>query len=145
MCVYVYILNIYVCMHVYIYLNIFILKFLGTRVPVMVKHNWIWLGTLRLQVWSPTSLSRLRIWCCCELWCTLQKQLRSGNAVAVMLAINCSSDSTPSLRTSICCRCGPKKQNNNNNNKIKIKKWSSWEPIFSVFLNGQGFPSWSFW
>ena len=37
-------------------------------------------------------------------------QLRSDVAVAVVQASRCSSDSTPSLGTSICCRCGPKKE-----------------------------------
>ena len=31
-------------------------------------------------------------------------------AVAVASASSCSSDSTPSLETSIYCRCGPKKK-----------------------------------
>ena len=31
----------------------------------------------------PGSLSGLRIWFCCELWCSSQTQLRSGIAVAV--------------------------------------------------------------
>ena len=53
------------------------------------------------------------------LWlCRSQTQLRShvAVAVAVVQADRCSSDSTPSLGTSICCRCSPKKQ------KIKNKK-----------------------
>jgi len=36
--------------------------------------------------------------------------LRSGVAVAVTEAGSCSSDLTPSLGTSICCRCGSKKE-----------------------------------
>uniref|UniRef100_A0A8D1M9K0 Lipid-binding serum glycoprotein C-terminal domain-containing protein n=1 Tax=Sus scrofa TaxID=9823 RepID=A0A8D1M9K0_PIG len=35
--------------------------------------------------------------------------LRSGVAVALVYASSCSSDSTPSLGTSICHKCGPKK------------------------------------
>ena len=35
------------------------------------------------QVPSLASLSGLRIQCCCELWCSLQRQLGSGIAVAV--------------------------------------------------------------
>ena len=35
--------------------------------------------------------------------------LGSCVAVAVAQGSSCSSDSTPSLGTSICCRCGPKK------------------------------------
>ena len=37
-------------------------------------------------------------------------QLRSGVAVAVAQAGRYSSNSTPSLGTSICCGCGPKKK-----------------------------------
>ena len=48
-----------------------------------------------------------------ELWCWLPTQLGSGVAVAVTLAGGCSSDSTPSLGTSICHRCGPKKRKQN--------------------------------
>ena len=57
------------------------------------------------------SLIGLRIWHFCELWCRLQRQLRSGVAVAVAVAQagNCRSDSTPSLGTSICRGCSPKK------------------------------------
>ena len=35
-------------------------------------------------------------------------RLESGVAMAMAQANSCSSDSTPSLRTSICCGCGPK-------------------------------------
>ena len=48
------------------------------------------------------------IWHWRELWCRLQTCLRPHIAVAV--AGRCSSDSTPSLRTSICYGCSPKKQ-----------------------------------
>ena len=37
-------------------------------------------------------------------------QLGSSVAVAVAQAGSCSCDSTPSLGTSICCECGPKKK-----------------------------------
>ena len=40
-------------------------------VPVVVQQKRIWLGTMRLQVPSLVSLSELRIWLCCELWCRL--------------------------------------------------------------------------
>ena len=46
-----------------------------------------------------------------ELWCRSQMQLRSLVAVAVVQAGSGSSDSIPSLGTSICHGCGPKKQN----------------------------------
>ena len=37
-------------------------------------------------------------------------QLGSGVSVAVFVAGSCSSDWTPSLGTSICCRCGREKK-----------------------------------
>ena len=51
----------------------------------------------------------LRIWPCCELWGGLQTRLRSRVAVAVVEAGGGSSDWTPSMGTSTCCGCGPKK------------------------------------
>ena len=42
------------------------------------------------------------------VWCTLKSWLGSGVAMAQVLAGNYSSDSTPSLGTSICHGCGPK-------------------------------------
>ena len=42
-------------------------------------------------------------------------QLRSGVAVAVLKAGSCSSKLTPSLGTSICCGCHPKKAKNKTN------------------------------
>ena len=46
-------------------------------------------------------------------------QLGSGVAVAVVSVYSCSSNWTPILGTSLCCRCGPKKKKNNNNNSNK--------------------------
>ena len=40
--------------------------------------------------------------------------LRSHITVAVTVAGSCSSDLTPSLGISICCRCNPKKQKTKN-------------------------------
>ena len=58
---------------------------------------------------------------CHELWYKSQTQL--GSHIAVAQASSHSSDSTPSLGTSIYCGCSPKRQNNNydnkNNNKSK--------------------------
>ena len=45
-----------------------------------------------------------------ELWCRFQMWLRSCVAESVAQTGSCSSDSTPSLRTSICCKFSPKKQ-----------------------------------
>ena len=57
-------------------------------------------------------------------------RLRSHMAVAVGWAGGCSSDVTPSLGTSICCRCGPKKQTKQN--KTKSEELSS--PVLSDLL-----------
>ena len=57
--------------------------------------------------------SEIRILGCCELWCRSQTQLRSGVAEAVVKASGYSSYSTPSLGTSTCGRCGPKKDKKN--------------------------------
>ena len=62
---------------------------------------------MRMQVWFLTPLSGLRIPCCRELRCRSNTNLRSGAAVAVVQAGNCSSDSTPSLGNSTCYRCTP--------------------------------------
>ena len=39
--------------------------------------------SMRTRVWSLASLSGLRIWSCCELWCRLQTRLWSHIAVAL--------------------------------------------------------------
>ena len=65
---------------------------------------------MRVWVQFLASLRGLRIWCCHKLWHRLQMWFESGVAVAVVQASNCSSDSTPSLGTSICYRCSCKKK-----------------------------------
>ena len=65
---------------------------------------------MRMQVQSWALLSGLGIQDCHQLWFRLQTQLRSRIAVAVVQASHCSSDLTPSLGTSICQGCSPKKQ-----------------------------------
>ena len=64
---------------------------------------------MRTQVQSLASLSRLRILSCHDQWCRSQTLLGSGVAVPVASVGSYSSDLTPSLGTSICCRYGPKK------------------------------------
>ena len=64
---------------------------------------------MKTKFWSLASLSGLRIWHSHELWCRLQTQLGSCIAVAGHSS-SYSSNSTPSLGTSICCRCSPKKK-----------------------------------
>ena len=85
------------------------IKFRVPGVPVVTQQKRIRLGTMRLWVPSRTSLSGLRIRCCCELLCRLQMSLGCGVAVALLYARSNSSDYTPSLGASICCGCGPKK------------------------------------
>ena len=75
--------------------------------PLWVRSNEPELPSKRMWVWSPAQLSGLGIWCCCELWYRLQTWL--GSCIAVAVASSCSSDSTPSLGTSICCTCEPNK------------------------------------
>ena len=75
----------------------------------MTQWKGIRLGTMRLQVRSLALLSGLRIWRCCELWCRSQTELGSCVAEAVAQAGSCSSDSTPSLGTYVCCKYGLKK------------------------------------
>ena len=57
-------------------LNCLVKKSVG-RVPTVVGGKQIWLASMRTQVRSLTSLSALRIWCCCELWGRSQMRLRS--------------------------------------------------------------------
>ena len=56
---------------------------------------------LRMQVPSPASLGGLRIRRCRELWGRSQMRPGSDVAVALVQSSSCSSDETPSLRTSI--------------------------------------------
>ena len=57
-----------------------------------------------------------------ELWCRSQTQLRSHVTVAVVQAGSCSFDSTPSLGTSICHRCGPKKKKKKRKEIIGVER-----------------------
>ena len=73
----------------------------------------LWFSRLRTRLVSRTNrvpslalVSGLGIWCCRELWCSLQTRLRSG--VAVAQAGGFGSDPTPSLGTSIRFGCGTK-------------------------------------
>ena len=61
-------------------------KYPGVKgwVPFVSQWKPIWLGTMKLRVWSLTSFSGLRIWHCRELWCRSQMRLRSCIAVAVV-------------------------------------------------------------
>ena len=74
----------------------------------MAQQKQIRLVSTRLQVGSLASLSPLRIWRVPRRSLT---QLGSGIALAVAQNGDYSPDSTPGLGTSMCHRCGPKKQN----------------------------------
>ena len=69
---------------------------------------------MRTMVRALASLSGLRIWRCYELW--FKSQMMLGSDIAVVEASIYSSDSTPSLGTSICHGYGPKKNPNQNQN-----------------------------
>ena len=60
------------------------LKKIHSAVPVVAQQKRIRPGTMRWRVRFLASLSWLRIQRCCELWYRLQRQLRSGIAVAVV-------------------------------------------------------------
>ena len=79
----------------------------------MVQLKQTQLVSMSIQVSSLASLSGIQH--CCELWCRSQTLLGSGIAVAVAVAVasSYSSDLTPSLGTSICYGCGPKKEKKN--------------------------------
>ena len=79
-------------------------------VPIVAQWKQIQLVSKRMWVWPLALLSGLRIRCCLEPWCRSQTLIRYGIAVAVVQACIYSSDSTPSLRTSICRTCSPKKK-----------------------------------
>ena len=87
------------------------------EVPIMAQQKRIQLVSMRMKVQSLAVLSGLRIYHCHELSCRSQNRLGSCVAMAVVKAGVCSSNSTPSLGTSICHRCGPKKEK-----KKKTKK-----------------------
>ena len=87
----------------------------------MAQLKQIQQGTMRLQVQSLASLIRLRILRCHGLWCRLQMWFRSRVAVVVVQASGYSPDSTPSLGTSICHKCGPKKTKKKKKKKKEVK------------------------
>ena len=80
---------------------------------------WTQVGTMRMQVWSLVSLSGLRFWCYCELWCRLEAKLGSCLTEAVVQTSSCNSDLTSSLGASICCRCTRKREGKKKANYMK--------------------------
>ena len=79
-------------------------------IPTVAQWKRIWLVPMKIQVRSPALLSGLMIQCCHELWGMSKTWLRFCIAVAVVQAGSCSSDSIPSLETSMCHGCAPKRQ-----------------------------------
>ena len=63
-----------------------------------------------LRIQSLVSLSGLRIPRCHKLWCRSQTWHGFGVVVAVAVARLAAAAPTPSLGTSICHRCNPKKE-----------------------------------
>ena len=88
-----------------------VFKIVYQGVPIVVQKKRIQLVSMRMRFHSLVSLSGLGIERCCELWCRQQTLLGSHIAVAVQ-ASSCSSNSAPSLRTSKCHKCSPKKKKN---------------------------------
>ena len=97
-------------------------------VPLLVRWEWIRVVSMRMQVQSLASLSGSEIQCCCELWRRWQMWLGSGIAVAEAKADSCNFELIPSLGTSICYWCGPKRQKK----KKKKKKKEQGVPIVVV-------------
>ena len=93
-----------------------------------------------MQVQSLALLSGLRSQHCSELWCRSQTWLRSHVAVAVGWAGSWSSNSTPSLGTSICSGCGPKKQKKNKNKNNFI-----WPSCFQMRILRSQEIKWLLW
>ena len=110
------------------------------EVPVVAQQQGTRLGSMRIRVPSLASLSGLRIWHLCELQCRLQTWLTSAVAVAVAQAGSCSSDSTPSLGTSICCGWGPKKTKKNKKTKNYMKRNVKAFPLWPSSKNPNSYP-----
>ena len=76
---------------------------------------------MRMQAGSLNLLIWLRILLCCKLRCWLQTRLGSGVSVAVVQVCSCSYISTPSQGTSICHKCGHKKEKKQKQKSLKKK------------------------
>ena len=68
----------------------------------------------------------VRIPRCHDLWYRLKTGLGSGVAVAVAWAGSYSSDSPPSLETSMCHRCSPKKTKKKKKRFSHISIYKTW-------------------
>ena len=85
------------------------------------------LGSMRMRDGSLASLSGLRVQCCCQLW--RRWQMRLGSSMAVTEASSCSSDLTPSLGPSVCCRSSPKKDKRQKKAVKGTKQHSAVSPL----------------
>ena len=102
------------------------------RSSIVVRQKQTQLVSVRMQVRSLALLNGSVIWSCHELWCRSQTQLRSHVAMTVVYAGSWSSDSTPSLETSICRGYGPKKE----------KKKKSYVHLTTYLVFSQIHPLW---
>ena len=97
-----------------------------------------------MQVGSLASLNGFRIQCGHKLQHRSQMSLRSSVAMAMAQAGSCSSNSTPSLGTSICCRRGPKKGEKKEEENADCSRRSglgteglrAWESTFLISFQG---------
>ena len=90
-------------------------------VPIVAQCQRTRLVSMKMRVQSLALPSGLGIQHCHKLWHRLQMRLGSCVAVAVVQASSCSSDPTPSLRTSIHCSCCHKKTKKTKQNKYRLK------------------------
>ena len=95
------------CIHYHSPIGEFNDKMTRPRVPIMAQRKWIRLGTMRLPVRSLALFSGLRILHCHS--CGVGQRHGSDSAL-LWPAATAPILWFPNLRTSVCCRCGPKKQ-----------------------------------
>ena len=91
-------------------------------ISIVIQWKWIQLVSLRMWVWHQSLLSGLGIQHFPELWYSLQKQLRSHIAMAVVWASSHSSNLTPNLASSICLGCSHKTQKKKKDTSKRIQK-----------------------
>ena len=91
------------------------------EVPIVVQQKRIQLVSMRIWIWSLAFLSGSVIQCCCELWYRLQARLRFPRCCGCGKASSYSSNSTPSLGTSICHKCGLKKKKRRRRRRVKCE------------------------
>ena len=88
---------------------------------------------MRLWVWSLASLSGLRIWLCCDLWCRMQMWLGSHVAVALARLV-----ATAPIRP-LCHGCDPRKGQKKKKKRIRgVPAVVQWVKDLSFFLRWLG-------